>query len=219
MLDISKTIEARSDQLNACDLLGGPVTLKITDVKVVAGDQPVHIYYEGCGERVYKPCLSMRRVLVMAWKKDASLYIGRSMVAYNDPSIRWANSEVGGIRISHLSHIDKPIRVMLTVTRGKKAPFTVQPLQLTAGPPLSQSDADLWKAQMDRATSMKELSETAAQIKGNNYADSAEKTAVLAHYQSAVAAIRAKSEQPADPANLDYPPDEGAEGAEVVPGN
>jgi pyruvate carboxylase len=35
---------------------------------------------------------------------------------------------VGGIRISHLSHIEKPITVALTVTRGKKAPFVVQPL-------------------------------------------------------------------------------------------
>ena len=29
---------------------------------------------------------------------------------------------------SHVSHIDKPITVALTVTRGKRAPFTVQPL-------------------------------------------------------------------------------------------
>ena len=35
---------------------------------------------------------------------------------------------MGGLRVSHVSHIDKPITVALTVTRGKRAPFTVQPL-------------------------------------------------------------------------------------------
>jgi len=218
MLDMTKTIVAKSDQRNSEDFLAGPETIKITGVKIVSGDQPCHIEHEGYPGKPYKPCLTVRRLLVLAWGKDASLYVGRSMTLYSDPTVKWAGAEVSGIRVSHLSHIDKPIRAMLTVTRGKKAPVTIQPLQLTSGPPLSKEDADLWKAQMDRATSMKELSETAAQIKGNNYADSAEKTAVLQHYQSAVAAIRAKSEQPADPANLDYPPDEGAEGVEVVQG-
>jgi len=33
MIDLSKTIEAKSDQLNADDLLGGPRILKITGIK------------------------------------------------------------------------------------------------------------------------------------------------------------------------------------------
>lgn len=36
---------------------------------------------------------------------------------------------VGGIRVRALSHIDKPLTVALTVTRGKRAPFTVQPIK------------------------------------------------------------------------------------------
>jgi hypothetical protein len=36
--------------------------------------------------------------------------------------------DVGGIRVSHLSHIDKPLTIALTVTRGKRAPYVVQPL-------------------------------------------------------------------------------------------
>ena len=47
---------------------------------------------------------------------------------YGDASVRYGGKEVGGLRVSHVSHIDKPLTVALTVTRGKRAPFTVQPL-------------------------------------------------------------------------------------------
>jgi hypothetical protein len=47
---------------------------------------------------------------------------------YGDPDVKFGGQKVGGIRISHLSHIDAPVEVSLTVTRGKRAPFIVQPL-------------------------------------------------------------------------------------------
>ena len=40
----------------------------------------------------------------------------------------WAGKAVGGIRISHASHIDKPVTMSLALAKGKLAPFTVQPL-------------------------------------------------------------------------------------------
>jgi hypothetical protein len=215
MIDMSKTIEAKSDQRNSCDFIGGPETIKITAVKIVSGDQPVQIDHEGYPGKPFKPCLTVRRLLVLAWGKDASLYIGRSMTLYSDPSVKYGGAEVSGIRVSHMSHIDKPIRAMLTVTRGKKAPVTIQPLQLVSGPPLTAEDAQLWTAEIDRATNMAELSEAATKIKGNNYAESAEKAAVLSHYQSAVAAIRNKD---VDPKNEEFPLDESLEGGEDIPG-
>ena len=42
--------------------------------------------------------------------------------------MRRGGATVGGIRISHLSHIAKPLTLSLTTTRGKRAPVTVQPL-------------------------------------------------------------------------------------------
>lgn len=48
--------------------------------------------------------------------------------------------EVGGIRISHMSHIDKPVTIALTATRGNKKPVTVQPLVIRDEP--SQPIAD-----------------------------------------------------------------------------
>ena len=71
----------------------------------------------------------MRRVIAAAWGTDASVYVGRQLTLYRDDTIRFGGSAVGGIRIQAMSHIDKPITVNLTVTRGKRAPFTVQPLK------------------------------------------------------------------------------------------
>ena len=54
--------------------------------------------------------------------------------------------EVGGIRISHLSHIEKALTVALTATRGKRKNFTVQPLAAPT-PPRDESGRD-WPAEL-----------------------------------------------------------------------
>ena len=78
--------------------------------------------------RPFKPCKSMRRVMVAAWGADASTYVGHRMTIYRDDEVRFGGQDVGGIRISHMSHIQKRVTVALTVTRGKRAPFAVEPL-------------------------------------------------------------------------------------------
>lgn len=137
--DMTNTIVPKSDQLNADDLIGGPITVTVQSVsKTGADDQPVSIHIGG-GRQPYKPCKSMRRLLVFCWGKDGNQWIGRSMTLYCDPSVKWAGTEVGGIRISHLSHIDKQMSVSLTVTRGKRKPYVVEPLTI---PQYSQADFD-----------------------------------------------------------------------------
>ena len=69
-LDISKTIAPKSEQLNADDLIAGPRTITVTSVSFVAEDQPVAIHFAGDEGKPYKPCKSMRRVLVRAWGAD-----------------------------------------------------------------------------------------------------------------------------------------------------
>lgn len=129
-MDLTETIAPRSDQLNADDLISGPVTVTITAVKPGAAEQPVDIVIAEFPGRAYRPSKSMRRVIVSAWGPNSNEYIGRSLTLYRDPSITFGKDAVGGIRISHLSHIDKPLKLALTVTRGKRAPFTVQPLKV-----------------------------------------------------------------------------------------
>jgi len=130
MTDLSDTILANSDQLNADDIIGQEPIIKIINVSKVSGDQPISIEYEGANGKPWKPCKSMRRVLVAAWGKDGTQYIGRSIHIYRDPSVKYAGKEVGGVRIKAMSHIDKPLTVSLAETRGKKKPYIVAPLQV-----------------------------------------------------------------------------------------
>jgi len=124
--DLSSTVIAKSDQLNADELIE-PITITVTRVdKVAAKDQPVHIH--AAGIQPYKPCLTMRRMLIAAWGKYKDAWVGRSLVLYCDPEVLWGGKETGGVRVSHASHIDKPVSRMLAVTRGRKKLFTILPL-------------------------------------------------------------------------------------------
>lgn len=127
-MDMLKTIAPKTTQLNADDLIGNR-SLTITITKAVAGpgiDQPVALHYEG--GLPYLPCKSMRRVLVHCWGNDANAYVGRSLTLYRDEKVRFGGAEVGGIRISHMSHISEPMTMALTASRAQRKPYTVQPL-------------------------------------------------------------------------------------------
>jgi hypothetical protein len=131
MVDMSQFIAAKSDQLNADDLMDAPRTITITKVTASpdATEQPVSLHYEGGEGRPFKPCKTVRRILVSVWGKDASKYVGRSMTLYRDGKVQFGGLQVGGIRVSHMSHINEDKTVALLVTKGRKAPFTIKPLK------------------------------------------------------------------------------------------
>lgn len=126
------TIEPNSDQLNADDLITGPITVTIEGVKRGSSDQPIDVMISG--HRPYRPCKSMRRVLIAAWGDRGSDWIGKSLILYRDPNVKFGGVAVGGIRISHLSDIDGPLKIMLTANRQKRAPFEVEPLHPSKTP-------------------------------------------------------------------------------------
>lgn len=128
-MDMSQFVIPKSDQLNADDLTAGPRTIRITRVAGTGNnDQPVSVYFEGDDNKPYKPCKGMRRVMIAGWGIDASQYVGRSMTLYRDPKVVFGGMEVGGIRISHMSHLDRPLAMALTVTKAKRAPYKVAQL-------------------------------------------------------------------------------------------
>lgn len=133
MTDLSTTIIPKSDQMNADDLISGPITITITKVSAnpSSAEQPISVNYEGDNGKPYKPCKSMRRVMVAIWGKDGAEYPGRSMTLYRDPSVTWGGLAVGGIRISHMTDIDKPVTMALTATKQSRKPFTVHPLDMS----------------------------------------------------------------------------------------
>lgn len=142
MTDLSLTVDPKSLQLNADDLIAGPRTIKVTKVTAnqTSAEQPVAIFFEGDNGKPYLPCKSMRRVLIQVWGKDGSQYPGRSMTLYRDPEVQFGGLKVGGIRISHVTNIDAPVTMALTATRASRKPFTVKPLVLTNEPTGAASD-------------------------------------------------------------------------------
>lgn len=129
-IDVRHTIVAKSDQLNADDLIGSPLTIEVTDVIVAdSPDQPLAVSYAGDNGKPYKPCKSMRRVLVNAWGHDGADWIGKRLTLYRDEAVKFGGQAVGGIRISHLSDIKSTMNIMLQQTRGKRAGYRVEPLK------------------------------------------------------------------------------------------
>ena len=127
-MDISSTLAPDSTQINADDLLASAVTVTITGVTKGTAEQPVNIHVEEFPGRAYRPSKSMRRAIVACWGPDTSAYVGRKLTLFRNPEIRFGREVTGGIEVSHASHIDNPVTLSLTVTRGKRRPFTVQPL-------------------------------------------------------------------------------------------
>jgi len=128
--NLSDTIIPKSDQLNADALIAGPLTIRVTGVTRGTAEQPVTINYQGDNGQPYKPCKSMRKVLIFAWGDDGRQWIGKSMTLYNNPDVKWGGVKVGGIRISHLSHIDADLVLALADTKGKKSEHRIKRLHV-----------------------------------------------------------------------------------------
>ena len=108
---ILASVVPKSDQWNYDDLIGGPVTVTVAGVSAGAADQPVNVRLVN-DKKFYRPCKSMRRVLIMLWGDDGHKWVGRSMTLFGDPNVKFGGVAVGGIRISHMSDIDGPERAI-----------------------------------------------------------------------------------------------------------
>ena len=151
-MDMTEFIAPNSAQLNADDLLTGPMTVTIAEVTQGNAEQPVNVNTVETPGRPYKPRKSMRRVMVAVWGKDASAYAGRRLTLYCNPEIKFGGAKVGGIEISHMSDIEGDLKVSLTATRGKKKLHTVKPLAAPAPYTPSQD----WLAMIQSATTVDE---------------------------------------------------------------
>ena len=141
-MDLTQTIQPNSDQVNADDLMSGERVVTITSVEAGSSEQPVFIHLAEFPGRTYRPSKSMRRVLVAAWGKEADVYAGRRLTLYRDPDVTFGRDKVGGIKIAAMSHIDKPIALALTATRGKRALHKVAVLpDATPAAPVDVSEA------------------------------------------------------------------------------
>ena len=124
----------KSDQLNAEDLLAGPMDVTITKVYPGPKNQgaEVEIALKEC--KPWRPCKTMLRLLAIVWGKDPGPWIGRRLRLWRDPSVLWSGRPEGGIRVSHMSNIDRVHAPVLTESRGKRRPYEVHPMPAAAAP-------------------------------------------------------------------------------------
>ena len=134
-MDMTASIAPKSDQLNAEDLLSGPRTFTIEKVEQGTAEQPVNVHLVEFPGRPFKPSKTVRRLMVAAWGPDTATYPSKRMTLYRDPAVKFGGMDVGGIRVSHMSGLTKRLTVALTVTRGKRAPYVVEPLPDAPKPP------------------------------------------------------------------------------------
>ena len=208
MLDMTKTTEAKSDQLNAVDLTGAPKTIKITGVKLPGGDQPCIVSYEDDAGKPYKPCKGMRRGMVALWGKNAEDYAGKSLVLVINPDVTWAGAAVGGIQITHASHIDGPVTFPLALSKQKRVMYTIQPMTVApATKKLTPAALKKLTSDMAQCDTMAELQQIATKIKESKY-DAAGKKKLGAEYTANVARINAPEppEAPVEPSEAEKAP-------------
>lgn len=205
-MDITETLAPRSDQINADDFITGPRTFIVEKVTAGTPEQPVEIHLAGLPGRPFKPSKTVRRLLVAAWGPEASAWTGRRMTLYRDPAVRFGGAEVGGIRVSHLSDIDKPIKVALTVTRGKRQPFTIEPLA-----PMPDDIAD-FDAAIAHAQTLDDLDGIAKELKAKGGQLGAHRTHLQQAWRSRREALEAQH-QPEE--TTDAPVDRSDEVAEL----
>lgn len=129
--DVGFALEAKSDQLNAVDIMGAEPVIRIREVKVRKGDQPVSVYFDGDNNRPWKPSKGMLRILAGAWGRDSSAWVGKYAKLFFEPTVRYAGKEVGGIRIRALSDIDaRGLTFALTINRQQREPYLVPLLKI-----------------------------------------------------------------------------------------
>ena len=139
MTDISHTLLAKSDQLNAADIMGAEKILTITSVDVKSGDQPVTVHYDGESGRPWKPCLTVRRILSQIWTTDSGKWVGQSVAVHRDATVKWAGEPHGGIRPHAATGLDSTLIVKLKEERGgKPKAFEIKPLRMSGAGPKSE---------------------------------------------------------------------------------
>jgi hypothetical protein len=134
--DLSDTIEAKSDRINAADLMGADKVIVISEVIRYSenGTNKFYLNYVGHNGRAYKPSLGMRRIIMTLWGKDGTQYIGRSIKIFRDPTVIYAGKAAGGVVISAMTDIQSRATVVIPISKTKSVTYVIDKLEPTDKP-------------------------------------------------------------------------------------
>jgi hypothetical protein len=127
-MNIEKLRQSNSQQINADDILGSPITVTITGAVEGTSEQTLFISVAEVQGKTYRPSLTMMKVLGAVWGDETDDWIGKRLTLYRNPDIKFGGVVVGGIEISAMSDIERPVEVSVLEKRGKRKTFTVKPL-------------------------------------------------------------------------------------------
>jgi len=136
--DILAAVQPKSDQLNAIDVLDGPITVTITGTAKGNADQPAVVQLDGY--KPFKPCKSMLRIMKAVFGVEPDRWIGMQMTLYCDEDVYYGKDRTGGVRISHMTDPGRntehklPKTFTLPISRLKKKEFHIEPIVATQKP-------------------------------------------------------------------------------------
>jgi hypothetical protein len=146
--DLSDTIEAQSDRINAADLMGADKIIVISEVirYSESGTSKFYLNYVGHNGRAYKPSLGMRRIIMTLWGKDGTQYIGRSIKIFRDPTVIYAGKAAGGVVISAMTDIQSRATVVIPISKTKSVTYVIDKLEPTDKPMLPDATFETYLA-------------------------------------------------------------------------
>ena len=132
-MNIREFVKIKSDRLNYEDFIMGPKEFTISRLakKVDQGTPRLLIFFEGFESTPYWPSKGMIKCLSNpeGWGESPfSEWIGRRITLFGEPTVVYAGKEMGGIQISHISHIKSAFTTKITLRRGLRIDFTIEPL-------------------------------------------------------------------------------------------
>lgn len=160
--DMGDTLAPNSTQLDAVDLLGGPRTFTVKRVTKTGGEQPLNVYFEEF-DRPWRPGKNQRRVLGNVWGTKYGVWTGRRLTVCCDQSVEYGGKKVGGIRVTHMSHITERTGTPIIPTRGKADIYNVDPLREAAPDPAAALRLEWQDASPERRA---EIEAEVARLKG-----------------------------------------------------
>ena len=102
--------------------------------KIDQGKPRLLIFFEGYESTPYWPSLGMVKCLSSpdGWgEAEFPQWIGRRMRLFGEPTVVFAGKEMGGIQISAISHINGEYTTKITLRRGLRIDFAIEPLATT----------------------------------------------------------------------------------------
>ena len=147
-------IVRKTDQWNNENFVDGPRVFTISHVTEGKEQVAYDIHFSDGEGRCWRPSNGMLELLCHVWGDDTKAWAGRRVQLFQDATVKIGRDVVGGIRVRSISHINKPMSPLITVSKGTKKPYTVQPLADTPAPApttLRDESGRNWLAEVELA--------------------------------------------------------------------